>query len=193
MIRKNIIIILISIFPFGKLFAQAPYLGGNGNGFSNTISTISLSITDSTYNGGNGNGFNQQLQTSLSFLITDSLYNGGNADGFHSGISTALNLIITDSVYNGGNGRGEGQLLTTVNLDHCGSDTLIWNGNTNSVWSNPGNWDCGVPGINTTVFIPGGLTRYPVIFSSQEIKKLIIQPGASCIVQSGTVLKLNGQ
>jgi hypothetical protein len=84
-------------------------------------------------------------------------------------------------------------VATNINLNIC-SDTLRWNGNASNVWGDASNWDCGkLPDVNSIVYIPAGLPRYPIVFSFAEIKKLLLQNGATITVKSGVQFKLNGQ
>ena len=174
--------------------ADSLYNGGNGNGFSkDTALNVSLSVADSLYNGGIGNGFSKDTVLNVSLGILDSLYNGGIGNGFHSVVITNTSLYLLDSLYNGGPGRGELQTTGLANLGSC-SDILIWTGNTSVNWDNAGNWDCGtIPGVNSTVIIPSGKVRYPVIFFNTVIRKLELKDGAVIILFTGKNLILNGQ
>lgn len=193
------------------------YMGGNGNGFNNAAVILALAVTDSLYNGGIANGADMKAVNALILGFTDSLYNGGNGDGtnnataslnnlgltdslynggtgngFYKLTSTSNMLGTTDSVYNGGDGRGEKVATATLNFDPCGT-TISWNGSISNEWHQPFNWECGaVPGITTNVIIPSGLTRYPVVFISTEIRKLTIRDGASVTVKQNINFKING-
>lgn len=187
-------ITLITTIPL-SMHAQFPYSGGNGNGASGVSSVnISLSITDSLYNGGNGDGVTKNVLLNAVLSQADSMYKGGQGNGFHSIVLTNTTLNLLDSIYNGGTGRGDNQKVApAINLSIC-TDVLVWNGNANINWDNPGNWDCGtVPGVNSIVIIPGGRPRYPTIFTNTVIKKLEMQPGASVTVFINRLLLINGQ
>ena len=173
--------------------AWSQYLGGNSNGFTNIVNnTVDLSFTDSLFNGGNANGFSVSNSYLLILGLQDSVFKGGSNNGFNS--SQALVLLGKgDSLYNGGNGKGETMLVVTgANLAIC-SDTLYWNGNANTQWNNPANWDCGsIPGINSIVIIEAGKPHYPIITVNTEIKKLDLRPGAAVVVFTGKTLTING-
>jgi hypothetical protein len=49
-----------------------------------------------------------------------------------------------------------------------------------------------VPGSTGNVVIPAGVVRYPTVFTSTEIKSILIQNGASINVVAGSELKRNG-
>ena len=188
-------IIFLLLLNMAYLPALTQYAGGTGNGFSIVAETnINLSLSDSLYNGGNGNGFNTVVSINTNLALTDSLYNGGIGTGFNAIVITSINLYLSDSLYNGGSGRGEIQFSSpNVNLGICG-DTIVWNGNQNINWADPGNWDCGsIPAVNSIVIIDAGKPRYPVIGFNTEIKKLDMRQGATVIVLAGRVLTINGQ
>ncbi|MBK9357808.1 MAG: fibronectin type III domain-containing protein [Bacteroidales bacterium] len=56
-----------------------------------------------------------------------------------------------------------------------------WTGATSSVWSLAGNWNPDVPGANTNVIIPGGLTNYPTLTAAASCNNFTIQSGGSFI------------
>jgi hypothetical protein len=175
-------------------FTDSVYNGGETNGFAKTaIQPMTLYISDSLYSGGPGNGFIKTLPLQAALHISDSLYNGGTGKGFTL-VITNVTLYGLDSLYKGGTGKGEDEWKGYwLNLGIC-SDTLVWNGNYSVAWGDAANWDCGiVPTITSTVYIPAGLLRYPIVLSAVEIKKLIMQNGASILIQTGTNFKLNGQ
>jgi hypothetical protein len=176
-------------------FTDSLYNGGIGNGFTkDTALNVSLSLIDSLYNGGIGNGFSKDTALNISLSVVDSLYNGGMGNGFTKDTALNVPLFLMDSLYNGGIGKGEIVYTATgINLGIC-SDTLVWNGNENINWDNPDNWDCGtVPGITSFVIIPTGRTRYPVVFSDTEIRKLEVRTGATLTVFTNRRLTINGQ
>lgn len=176
--------------------ADSLYNGGTGDGFHSILSANNtISITDSLYNGGVGDGINSLLSSGNTIGITDSLYNGGARDGFGFILTLMQTIGITDSLYNGSIGKGDIVFYApSVNLNTCGGDTIVWNGGVSNAWGLAANWDCGVvPGINSNVVIPTGRPRYPVVGSNREIRSLLLQPGSSVNVNSGFMLKLNGQ
>ncbi|MBL7728063.1 MAG: hypothetical protein JNM68_10270, partial [Dinghuibacter sp.] len=75
----------------------------------------------------------------------------------------------------------------------CGP-TITWTGAADTQWHNPANWGCGgVPWKYSSVVIPSGSPRYPVVMGSTEVKSITIQPGATVTVLTGVDLKVNGQ
>ncbi|MBK9734646.1 MAG: hypothetical protein IPO92_06650 [Saprospiraceae bacterium] len=70
----------------------------------------------------------------------------------------------------------------------------FWNGRVSNVWSNAANWDSNlVPGINSSVIIPSVAPNFPVVFSTTEIKSIVLKPGSYLTLNNGQVLKINGQ
>jgi hypothetical protein len=70
--------------------------------------------------------------------------------------------------------------------------TTSWTGTTDTDWFNPANWSNGAPGSTTTVTIPAGMPRYPVINTNTSVKSVSIAPGASVNVADGVQLIING-
>jgi len=67
-----------------------------------------------------------------------------------------------------------------------------WTGNTNTDWNVSSNWDGGfVPPANEDVIIPSGSSNYPVLLTTQVVKSLTIESGAT-LTQSGGILTVNG-
>ena len=69
------------------------------------------------------------------------------------------------------------------------SITGIWTGYINSDWFTSENWRCGIlPGSTSDITIPSGLAQYPVLSTgTTAVKNILIQPGASLTVSSGTI------
>lgn len=177
--------------------ARAQFTGGSFNGsYSHLAGGINLLIPDSLYHGGNGQGFSTNTINHAILFKTDSLFSGGDYSGFNASEPVNVTLYKTDSIYQGGAGRGENfEYVPLVNLDvGCNVAYSYWNGGANTFWNNAANWECGnVPGINSSVIIPGAMPRYPILLSSQEIKSLELRPGANISLVNGATLKLNGQ
>jgi hypothetical protein len=90
-----------------------------------------------------------------------------------------------------GNAEAAGIAIDDIEVTGPGN---TWNGNVSDVWTNPLNWDGFiVPGISSNVIIPTTATNMPKLYASTEIKKLTLKTGASLNVNTGFVLKLNGQ
>ncbi|MGB2087057.1 MAG: T9SS type A sorting domain-containing protein [Psychroflexus salarius] len=63
------------------------------------------------------------------------------------------------------------------------SPTLVWTGDVNSDWDNPGNWSTGViPNANYDVEIPTGRPNYPILNVNAGAKNLTLGDGASIIL-----------
>jgi hypothetical protein len=178
----------IPMAPLDSIFS-----GGQGNGFGKSETTSQqLIVADSMYNGGKGTGFDQQTAF-LSLFTNDSLYNGGNGNGFYQHSISNTMLYSIDSLYNGGIGRGESTLEQVLDLSNCGLVTA-WTGTVSTTWEDPSNWNCGiVPGVNSIVLIPSGRPRYPVVNTSWEIKRLLLQPGSSIMVNTNVIFRINSQ
>ncbi len=69
--------------------------------------------------------------------------------------------------------------IVTIGFPLTASTT--WNGSANAEWYNPTNWSDGVPGSNTPVTIPSGLTNYPTITSPAVCQNITIASGASLL------------
>lgn len=189
---KNIFLMFLIIMPF---ISEGQYLGGNANGYGFSLnSTIDLSLQDGLYNGGNGCGYFYSNALAANLASINGFNKGGFGNGFTNMIVNNGDLSLIDNLYNGGIGRGEIQLAADhIKLSICG-DTLIWNGNQNIIWSNPGNWDCGtLPNNNSVVYLPSDRMRYPYIYSTQIIKKLSLQLGSSLNLVNSAKLYLTGQ
>lgn len=175
--------------------ADSLYNGGAFNGFvSISSSNRNLAINDSLFNGGRGDGFIRRIFANIILGMQDSIFNGGLGSGFYVYDVPGASVYVADSMYNGGSGKGENKDGDLVNLDVNCITGSFWNGNSSNLWGDPANWECGlVPGPGSTVVIRSGLARYPMLFVTTEIKKLIIQSGALLRIKTGAILKLNGQ
>jgi hypothetical protein len=72
--------------------------------------------------------------------------------------------------------------------------TRIWNGSTNTDWTNIANWGCRVvPDEFTDVLIPGGLPHYPLVTANAAIRQLRVSPGATVNVATGVALEVKGR
>jgi hypothetical protein len=168
---KIILYLFFTLFYLTDLHAQ--YLGSNGRGDIQLIKNaqdLNGEDVNALYHSGIGRG-DVQLLTNARDL------NGDNA------------IVL----YKGGSGRGDVFAGTTSGLGDCDAISF-WNGNVSDAWENPSNWNCNVlPGINSNVVISSGLLHYPVIHNSTEIKRLEVKTGGSVTVQTGVLLKVNGQ
>lgn len=87
-----------------------------------------------------------------------------------------------------------GGCTTTVSINVPAPCTQNnWTGNSSTDWEDAGNWSCGaVPGVNTVVNVPAGLTNYPVVHSMVTCKQLHVSPGVSVRVATGANLLIIG-
>jgi hypothetical protein len=75
-----------------------------------------------------------------------------------------------------------------VNVVECGN---VWTGATSTTWSTGSNWLLGTPpSISDSVTIPSGVPRMPVLSSSQSLKALNIQSGASMTINDPSILSI---
>src|SRR5688572_26062323 len=69
------------------------------------------------------------------------------------------------------------------------SANRTWSGNTNNAWNTASNWvGNNIPGNGDNVFIPGGLTNYPILSTNVNFKNLTINSsgsGATVTVTAG--------
>lgn len=102
--------------------------------------------------------------------------------------STPGSYTITNTIAPAG---GCGEVTATAPFEIISS--LTWTGSVNSDWNEPGNWICNyIPNINMSVSVPD-VSNNPVISTglNAEVKNLIINPGASLIVD-GNSLRISG-
>ena len=72
--------------------------------------------------------------------------------------------------------------IDDVSLKFVGSNA--WTETTGTDWGTAANWSNGVPDANSEVFIPGGLSTYPIASSAVAVTSLTMGPGASFIANS---------
>lgn len=86
--------------------------------------------------------------------------------------------------------RSDAQLAVTRIL--APAPGVTWTGAASTAWTDPGNWSTGaVPTATDDVTIPGGLSQYPVLSSSQSVRGLTLASGAT-LTQTGGTLTLSG-
>jgi hypothetical protein len=92
-------------------------------------------------------------------------------------------------------------LLCLLQQKVVGQATTTWNGSVSAIWTDPTNWNNGVPDATVNVVIPSsGVTNYPslisVSFASPDIglaNDLSIQSGASITLNMYAGLEVYGQ
>ena len=68
-----------------------------------------------------------------------------------------------------------------------------WNGAVNTLWENPGNWNCGkIPDANTDVIINYGVPNFPFVNSTTPCKSLKMNIGSKVTVTTGNTLLIMG-
>ena len=165
------------------------YLGGNNDGFSKATIT-NQNVLPNIYAGGSNDGFSKASVLAQNTL--PEIYRGGTNDGFAKATITNQNLL--PNIYAGGTNDGFSSKNAYGQNPLCGGDNVRWNGSVSTAWDNPLNWDCLVmPNINSIVTIPSGLTNYPTVSFSYEIKTMYLQTGTTFILKPGVYFKLNGQ
>ncbi len=71
---------------------------------------------------------------------------------------------------------------------------LTWTGALGTEWELPGNWSCStLPDEFTDVVVPTGLTNYPTIIKSTEVRKITAQKSTSITVGTGVLLNITGK
>ncbi|MES2647584.1 MAG: hypothetical protein V4717_11950 [Bacteroidota bacterium] len=108
-------------------------------------------------------------------------------NGTHSTASgTPANPIVTRSGITGFSDFGIGLPNAATPL------ATSWTGATDTDWFNAANWSNGVPGIITSVTIPAGRPRYPLVTALVNIKSLNVQAGAAVNLAENVNLIITG-
>ncbi len=164
------------------------YTGSSNDGF-HQIAILNQNTLPNIYTGGSNDGHHQT--SIINQNILPNIYAGGSNDGFHQ--ITILNQNTLPNIYTGSSNDGFTSTIAVGQNSLCDGDIAIWNGSVSIAWENPANWDCGtLPGINSNVIIPPGLTRYPTVSFIYEIKSLYLHPGSSITILPAVNFKLNG-
>ena len=102
--------------------------------------------------------------------------------------SNPVTLTVTDNVGN------TSSAPATVTVSVPPTPTTTWNGSSSTDWTSCANWSYGkVPDAATSVIIPAGQTRYPVLVAgTYPVLNLTIDGGGSLTEGSGAILQLNG-
>ncbi|WP_462252119.1 hypothetical protein [Ferruginibacter sp.] len=164
------------------------YTGGSNDGYVQ-FAVLNQNSLPNIYAGGNNDGFHQTFIINQNTL--PNIYAGGNNDGFHQTI--IINQNTLPNIYSGNSSDGFASKTVFGQNSLCTGDVATWNGSVSIAWENPANWDCGtLPNSNSNVLIPSGLSRYPTVSFTYEIKSLYLQPGSSVTVSPAANFKLNG-
>lgn len=168
------------------------------NGACPTVATTSVTITavpsatvsytSNPYcsNGGTATVTRTGTAGGIYTSTTGLIINSSTGD-VNPASSTTGTYTVTYTIAAAG-GCSQFQTTTSITIGTAGT----WTGSTGTGWTDTGNWFCGqVPGASTNVIIPGSLSNYPVITTTQAINNITISTGASVTVSGGT-LQLGG-
>ena len=72
------------------------------------------------------------------------------------------------------------------------TDFSTWTGVSSTVWTDPDNWNSGVPLATDDVLIPAGLTNYPIVAGNDTCNNLTIAENATVIIATAGKLTING-
>lgn len=159
--------------------------------------------TNTSFSSLTGMKFKNVQGTAVPFTLTPSTLQlfkrPSNADGMTWGTSIDNADVVTDN-----NSVGSVEFTTGLNVTSFSQFSIglipdcttlfCWNGSVSAAWENPSNWGCsGLPHANSTVIINSGLTNYPVVSLSTQIKYLLLQKGATVDVVNGVTFSVIGQ
>jgi hypothetical protein len=161
-----------------------------------TVNTVSVSGsisgattvcpgTNSTLLTLSGNTGTIQWQSSLD----NSVFN--NIGGATLSTYTALNLVVPTYyrvVVSNSPCASVNSNSVLVNVFTATS----WTGNVDSDWSNPANWNCGIPSATFDADIPSGRPNYPIDPAAVDVKNLTLANGASLTLGAATILSVYG-
>lgn len=205
----------IVFFPVGEGSSYAP-VAVDFNGYSGTINSGSITVTTTAAQPALASGLSQTKYINRKWTITNELSgtftNFGLsftfAEGDKVGTPTVSNLVIRKL------NAGTWSLIPTIpptgntvsatgltsfsdfyiGEDDCSSTNAIWFGSESTDWNSAANW-CGgaVPVSTQDVYIPGGITNYPIVGAAGAIaKNLTIASGASLTMSGSYLLELKG-
>lgn len=197
-------------------YTQNTYTMGTSGSQSATISNNSEDTPDKYYdNGGSGSNYSNNVNATYTFNCAAGKYvrmkvsySGSSGETFkvYDGTSTSDHLCGEGWYSSGGSTyfycSTSGSLTIAFTSDASTTNTgwsadiwidskpgQIWNGSTSTAYSTSSNWEASiVPGQQTSIYIPSGLSNYPVISGSTNMNSLNVQSGASI---SNTVSGIN--
>jgi hypothetical protein len=165
------------------------YAGDSNDGFD-AASVANQNTLPNIYAGGVNDGF--QSASVLNQNTLPNIYGGGQNDGFN--ITSVINQNTLPNIYTGGQNDGYDSKKVFGQNPLCSGTNVAWNGTVSTAWENPANWDCGVlPNAGSTVVLPSGMPRYPVVSFSYEIKSLDMLPGSLITLATGINFIINSQ
>ncbi|MDH8701297.1 aryl-phospho-beta-D-glucosidase BglC (GH1 family) [Dysgonomonadaceae bacterium PH5-43] len=75
---------------------------------------------------------------------------------------------ITSIELSGGTGEGRKLYLDHIYIYKDNDTRMVWTGAESADWNTPGNWEKSIaPNANSIVYLPGNLTKYPVLSGEQ--------------------------
>lgn len=117
-----------------------------------------------------------------------------NSVDYSGAVTSTLNIATLSAGLNNNSYRCK---VTTAGGDNLYSSIFYskvqntWSGAVSTDWNNPLNWYCGkVPDVNTAVYIPLGITNYPVVTTPVVCKTLTVQKGAVITIAAGGDIKI---
>lgn len=114
-------------------------------------------------------------------LGTSDNYQYNISNGISGAASELLALLANSANYDGNSTAAYTALSTTFILTDP-----IWNGSTDTDWTDSNNWTNGLPDANLNVTIPTGLDNYPVVSTetSANCNNLTLEENATLTIQS---------
>jgi hypothetical protein len=156
-----------------------------------------------------GHTTHSALVTTTAAGDTNKLTNSTAIITLKNASATVIDTVTYDDADTGGSHDGSGNSLEIIDVNADNSDpttanwrsssntggspgasiTSTWIGTTSGVWNLAGNWDNGIPTSTINAIIPVivDITKRPTASVDISAKYLIIESGASLIVQSNTV------
>ena len=119
------------------------------------------------------------------------------SNGLHYSGATTPNLMILDAPSSWYGYKYRAKMMqgavTTYSQVFTLRFVVCWNGAVDMAWENPNNWSCSIiPTVQTDVFIPSGLPRYPKVNSNRLCRSIKLASGATLDVKVPWRLQLLG-
>ncbi len=157
-------------------------VGGTGTG--QTTAQITFSGGDA------GTSYTIQYGPSSTYPAGSTTANVAGSPANLTGLTagTQYTFVVRTNCSNGATSTDspQGTFTTTVTPPVCLTGT--WLGTTSSDWHTAANWCNGViPTSTTDVRIPAGSPNFPIVTLAAETHDLLIEPGATLTLTSGTL------
>ena len=152
--------------------------------FASLVSTTSATNTNKLTN----STATITLKNAGATIIDTVTYDDADTDGNHDGNGNSLEIIDVNAD-NSDPTTANWRTSSNTGGSPGASITSTWTGTTSGVWNLAGNWDNGIPTSTINAIIPviADITKRPTATVDISTKYLIIESGASLIVQSNTV------